>query len=107
MRFAVGLETDDYSSLVFKRFARAPFFGIIDTVTKQYSIVANDFFDSKEHAGKLAVDMLCSECNISCFIAFELGLKVQQLAKKMNVQQIILNNDKQTFDQILSLLKVE
>lgn len=106
MIVALPVQNSSKDALVSKRFARSPFFVVINTADKTFEYVENPYVAAVKGVGKSVVDYLEQNYNVTALIAFELGLKVQKLAHKRSMQQIILHADGQSFTDILKLMKL-
>lgn len=107
MKIAIPIETKQKSSIVSKKFARSNFFALVDKEGGSYDLIENPFRDLKMGVGKKLLNLLVEEHHINVLLAFELGLKVQQMATEANLQLIIISEKKQTLKQLLNYLQVE
>lgn len=107
MKIAIPVETKQKSSIVSKKFARSNFFAIVDQELKSYEYMENPYKDLSMGVGKKLLNLLVEEHEINILLAFELGLKVQQMATEANLQLIIINEKRQTLKQLLAYLKFE
>ncbi len=106
MIYALPIDSDSPQAAISTRFARTPFFAIINKAAGEYKIIANPFFETKKKTGQNVMQLMESQ-NISALIAFELGLIVQQMANKKRMQLIILNQKNKKLNEILELLKIQ
>ena len=89
------------------KFARSPYFVLVDKSHKTYRFVENPFANDEKGVGPKILTLLCQDNGVDTFIAFELGLKLQQLAKTKGLQFIILNENNKTLGDILKLMGIE
>ena len=106
MKIAIPILSDSPDAVICPRFARSPFFAVADTAFAAYEIIENSYYDKKTGAGKSIAHQLVSVNRVNAFLAFELGLKVQQYANENKIQLIILNNRKMNLQDILKLMKI-
>ena len=107
MKIAIPIDTKQKSSIVSKKFARSSFFALVDKENKSYELIDNPFKDLNLGVGKKLLNLLVQDYNTDTLLAFELGLKVQQMATAANLQLIIISEKRQTLKQLLAYLKVE
>ena len=103
---AIPIENDSKQSLISKRFGRSEFFAIVYSKAKEVRIIANPCFELKTGTGNCLADHLRQSFGVDTFIAFELGWKIQQLAYKMDIQIIVLDNKNKFLTDILNYMKI-
>lgn len=84
MKIAIGLEENNYNSQVDRRFGRASFFILIDTVTNNYEIIENEAKDEPTGAGLKVVKNLVN-LGVEEIIAGEIGPKAAVLIEEFNI----------------------
>lgn len=84
MKIAIGLEENNYNSQVDRRFGRASFFILIDTVTNNYEIIENEAKDEPTGAGLKVVKNLVN-LGVDEIIAGEIGPKAAVLIEEFNI----------------------
>ena len=107
MKIAIPIETKQKSSIVSKKFARSHFFALVDKELKSLELIDNPFKDLSMGVGKKLLNFLIESHKVDTLLAFELGLKVQQMATETNLQLIIISEKRQTLKQLLGFLQVE
>ena len=103
MKIAIPVQNNKYESKVSLTFARSPWFAVWEKKSGKIDFITNPYQQKKSGAGNLAFEMLITENEANTLLAYELGLKVQQLAVKNQIQLIIINNRNQTLSGILQL----
>lgn len=101
---AIAIKDNNIDSEICLRFARSRFFAIINTSTETLSVIENPYLELKKAAGYKLVEMLINDYNVTAFVAFEIGLKVQQLAAEKNIQLIVINKTQHTLSYILKMM---
>lgn len=107
MKIAIPIESNLKSSTISKKFARSNYFAIIDKELKSVEIIENPFKELNLGVGKKLLNLLRTKHKVDTLLAFELGLKVQQMANEALLQLIIINEKRQTLKQLLAYLKIE
>lgn len=107
MKIAIPVEAESKHSKLSLKFARSPFFAIVDRENAKVEIVANPFFEERFEVGKKLLKWLIEHYQVNTLLAFELGIKVQQKANEAKMQLIIINEKKQTLKQLLLHLKID
>lgn len=107
MKAVLPIQTDSVEGLISLKFARSKFFALIDRDKRAYEIIESPFAKDQKNVGKNVFTFLIEEKKVDTFIAFELGLKVQQLTTKKKIQLIILNEKDNTFKNILQYMKLD
>ncbi len=102
---AIPVESDRSDAVLYTKFARSPFFALTDSANGNSRIVANPFFGNTQGAGAAVVAFLVDEHGVNMFIAYELGLKVQALAHKRKLAQIILHSEHHNLASIYTMIK--
>lgn len=103
MKMVIPVQSNDWESKVSLTFARSPWFAVWEKPSGTLDFIANPHRQEKTGVGSLVFDLLITEKKANTFLAYELGLKVQQLAVKNKIQLIIINNRNQTLSDILNL----
>ncbi|MDA3930230.1 MAG: hypothetical protein PF541_14870 [Prolixibacteraceae bacterium] len=107
MRIVIPISDKSKTSTVSKKFARSPHFAVVDKTDRTVEVIENPYADLNLGVGKKLLNWLTKEYKVDTLLAFELGLKVQQLANESKMQLIIINEKKQTLKQLLSFMKIE
>lgn len=84
MKIAIGLEENNYNSQVDRRFGRASFFILIDSITNNYEIIENEAKDETTGAGLKVVKNLVN-LGVEEIIAGEIGPKAAVLIEEFNI----------------------
>lgn len=84
MKIAIGLEENNYNSQVDRRFGRASFFILIDSITNNYEIIENEAKDEPTGAGLKVVKNLVN-LGVEEIIAGEIGPKAAILIEEFNI----------------------
>ncbi|MDO4589116.1 MAG: NifB/NifX family molybdenum-iron cluster-binding protein [Fusobacterium sp.] len=84
MKIAIGLEENNYNSQVDRRFGRASFFILIDSITNNYEIIENEAKDEATGAGLKVVKNLVN-LGVKEIIAGEIGPKAAILIEEFNI----------------------
>jgi len=105
VRIAVPISKNNNGAEISARFSRSPYFAIIDKELNKTEIIENCYFDQKFGAGKAIVEHLEKKYNVGSFAAFEIGLKVQQIASDKKIQLIILHTQVKTLLQLHTIIK--
>ncbi|MBN1952496.1 MAG: NifB/NifX family molybdenum-iron cluster-binding protein [Bacteroidales bacterium] len=92
MRIAIPVREAAEDSGLSLKFSRSPWFLIIDREKNTRETIRNPYAEEKVMAGSRIFNMLINEMKVDTFMAFELGLKVQQMAVKNKIQLIITDN---------------
>lgn len=107
MKFVIPVETEKRNSLLSKKFARSKYFAVVDKELKTIEVIENPYCDVNMGVGKKLLNWLLTEHKVDTLIAFELGLKVQQLANQFQLQLIIINEKKRNLKQLLAFMKID
>lgn len=89
------------------KFARSPFFALVNREFNTYRFIENPFAEDEEGVGTKILTLLYDENAVVSLVAFELGLKLQQYAKSKGLQFIILNENNNKLADILNLMELE
>lgn len=84
MKIAIGLEENNYNSQVDRRFGRASFFILIDSITNNCEIIENEAKDEATGAGLKVVKNLVN-LGVEEIIAGEIGPKAAVLIEEFNI----------------------
>lgn len=106
MKIAIPVESNSRASFVSRKFARSNFIAVVDQEQNACDIIENPFKDLSMGVGKKLISLLVDTYKIDSLLAFELGLKVQQLATGLDLRLIIINEKKQSLKQLLKHLQV-
>lgn len=107
MNYAIPIDSNKKTALISKKFARSDYFAIVNKEQRTYEIIENPYKELKLGVGKKLLKLLAEQHQVSTLVAFELGLKVQQMANESKLQLIVLSEKRQTLKQLLTYLKVE
>lgn len=89
------------------KFARSPYFALVNRETSNYRVIENPFVEDEKGVGLKILSLLCDDNAVNAFVAFELGLKLQQHAKAKGLQFIILNEKNNKLKDILKMMGLE
>jgi len=103
IKMAIPVQNKTYESKVSLTFARSPFFAVWEKGSDDVDFITNPYRKDKAGVGSLIFELLITEKEANILLAYELGLKVQQLALKNKIQLILINNRNQTLSDILKL----
>lgn len=104
---AIPVMNDNKEAQLSLKFARSPFFALVDREFNTYRFIENPFAKDEKGVGPKILTLLCEENAVGSFVAFELGLKLQQHAKSKGLQFIILNENNNKLVDILKLMGLE
>ncbi|MGF7138989.1 NifB/NifX family molybdenum-iron cluster-binding protein [Roseimarinus sediminis] len=107
MKLAIPVTGTQLENGLSLKFARSKYFALIEKETHQIEWVENPYFDEDKKVGEHVFSWLTSGLGVDTLLAFELGLKVQQLASASNLQLIIISEKKRTLKQLLRLMQLE
>lgn len=105
MTIAIPLKDKTQNSALSLRFARAKYFAIINRNQHLMEIIPNPCLGISVQAGKCTIMYLTTRKNVDTLIAYELGLHVQQIAQKNNLQLILINEKNNSLNKLLKLMK--
>ena len=103
---AIPIENRTMNSNISTKFARSMFYAIVNTNNNIIEFTKNNFVNEKTGVGKEIIKLLTNKYHVNSLIAFELGLKIQQIACEKKLQLIIVNKKNHTLDQLLKLMNV-
>lgn len=106
MKICIPILSNNKKGQVSPTFARSSYFAIIDQQLDKVEIISNPFLNVKQNLGNKLINWLLNEYNVDTLLAFELGVKVQQIANEHQMQLIIINEKNQTLKQLLEYLKI-
>lgn len=106
MLAVVPIKENKNDAQISTRFARTPYFAIINTELNWVNILDNPYSKESSSTGKIILEWLTTKHKVDTLIAFELGIKVQQLSKAKKLQLILIDNKNRTLQKILDLLKI-
>ncbi|MBN2261340.1 MAG: NifB/NifX family molybdenum-iron cluster-binding protein [Prolixibacteraceae bacterium] len=106
MIVAIPVSENNVKGTVSTKFSRSPYFAIVNKEEKKYEFVINNYIDEIEGVGKKLFAWLMKSYGVNTLLAYELGIKVQQLADEQNLQLIIINDESMTLEKILQYLGV-
>ena len=106
MKLAVPITQNSADAKIADKFSRCPYFALIDKQKGNLSIINNAFNEQKSGAGPAVAKYLVTSQKVTAFMAFELGLKVQQWTYKNKIQLILIDDKKITLKDILNLMKI-
>lgn len=104
MKIAIPVKKNSHKSEISPKFARSPYFALIDSLTGTTEFVANPHLCKQTKTGVHVFELLVENNKADTFLAFELGLRIQQMAVKKNLQLIIINHKNKSLNQITELL---
>lgn len=104
MRIAIPVSDNSDNPDLSLRFGRSPYFAIISENPKQHLIIENPFLNYTTGIGKALKELLINKYKIEMFVAYELGLKIQEIASKKNIQLVIINTKNKTLEELKKLL---
>lgn len=104
MIVAIPVSDKSLKGTISAKFSRSPYFAIVNKEEKKYEFVVNSYIDENEGVGKKLFAWLIKLHGIDTLLAYELGIKVQQLADEQNLQLIIINDESMTLKKILQYL---
>ena len=107
MKLAIPLNENNKNSVIAIRFARAKYLAIVDKEQNLVDILPNPCQGISTQAGKCIIHYLITRQEIDTIVAYEIGLKVQQIAQKNNIQLILINEKNKSLNQLLSMMKIK
>ena len=87
-----------------KRFGRAEWFCVLDSMTKESRFIKNEFTDSNHGAGTKVAELMI-ELKVDKIISGDFGPKAKELLEKVNIQMVILQ-DSTTIKEIVDRIVV-
>lgn len=106
MVLAIPIIEKDVKSFVSTKFARSNCFAIVNKEDNRFDLIINKFSNEQTGVGKKLFAWLTDEYKVDTLLAYELGIKVQQLAHQNNMQLIIMNDDQVKLEKLLAYLNV-
>ncbi|MDD4529509.1 MAG: NifB/NifX family molybdenum-iron cluster-binding protein [Bacteroidales bacterium] len=103
MKVAITSTGNTPESKLDSRFGRCSYFVIYDTDTKEMEFVINPNKDANEGAGPASVKLIASY-KVEKAISGEFGFKIKSLMNEINIQMIIIQEEK-TIKEIVDMLK--
>ena len=103
MRYVIALTEN--KKTISRVFARAPFFAIIEKGSTFTEVLENPFFEQTKGVGGKIVEFMVTVKSVSCFIAYEFGLKLKDAGDEHNVQFIVLSKRYKALNDIDELIK--
>jgi len=104
---AIPVMSDKKEAQLSLKFARSPFFALINREVNTFRFIENPFANDEKGVGPKILSLLCEDNAVDALVAFELGLKLQQHAKTKGLQFIILNENNNKLIDILKLMGLE
>lgn len=104
MRIAIPIETNKSGAAISQKFARSKWFAIWDTQTNSYNFLNNPYFEDKVQVGENVVQILAKE-NVKQFVAYEIGLRLQNIASKRLIQLVLIPYRLKMLKDIIQLLE--
>jgi len=101
---AIPIQTDSYDSSICLKFARSRYFAILNKSAKNIEFIENPFYKLEKGAGKKIVELLIDTHNVSAFVAYELGLKVQQIAIKKNISLVMISEHHKQLNDLVQMM---
>ncbi len=102
MKIAITSRSNNIDSLVDPRFGRCAYFAFYDTESKALEFVENTGKNAEEGAGPAAAAFAANR-GVSKIISGEFGFKIKEMLKELNIQMIIMKEDK-TIGEVVGLL---
>lgn len=102
MKVAITARNNSTEALIDQRFGRCAFFAIYDTESKKTEFIENSAKDAEEGAGPAAVGIVANQ-GVEKIISGEFGFKIKSMLTDLNIQMVMLKEDK-TIDEIIGLL---
>ncbi len=102
MKIAITSRENSAESLVDPRFGRCAYFAFYDTESKELEFVENTGKNAEEGAGPKAVAFVANK-GVGKIISGEFGFKIKDMLKDLNIQMIIMKEDK-TIKEVIDLL---
>lgn len=106
MKIAVPIEVNNSDATITSRFARSPFFALIDEMTGHIDFIENRYCKIQNGIGKEVVKFLV-EHGVDTFLAYEIGLKIKQFSVEYKIQVIQLHEKNKTLQSIIQLLDIK
>lgn len=106
MIIAIPIEQMSLKSKISTKFARSNYFAVVNKLDKNYTIIQNPYIDENVRVGQKLIDWLSADYDVDTLLAYELGLKVQQLASQKEMQFILVENESLTLEKLLTYLQI-
>lgn len=106
MIIAIPIEQMSLKSKLSTKFARSSNFAVVNKLDKNYILIKNPYADENVGVGQKLIDWLLADYGVDTLLAYELGLKVQQLASQKEMQFILVENELLTLEKLLSYLQI-
>lgn len=106
MKAVIPLDTKSQSSMIAKHFARARYFGFIDSINSSVEILPNPCLGMLNQAGKCAWLYVTNRQKIDTVIAYDMGFHILHMIQNQNIRIILLNNKQQRLTQVLKLMEI-
>ena len=106
MKMGLPVIHKNKSAKISHLFARSEYFAIIDKTNKTYEIIENPYFKMDAGIGQSVTELLLSH-DVRAFIGYEIGLNMQQIAKKQKIQLIVIKPNFTKLEQVLELIKIK
>jgi predicted Fe-Mo cluster-binding NifX family protein len=107
MTLAIPIEDKTHNSDIALRFARAKYFAIVNKDQHSLEILPNPCLGLSVQAGKCTILYLTTRKNVDTLLAYELGLNVQQIAQKNNLQLILISEKRKSLNQLLKIMNIK
>ncbi len=104
MRIAIPVETNKAGAAISQKFARSKWFAIWDTLANSFNFLNNPYIEDKLQVGENVVQLLANE-NVKQFVAYEIGLKLQNIATKQLIQLVLIPYRLKMLKDIIQLLE--
>lgn len=105
MKVAIPIEKDSTWSKISQRFARSPFFAIVDTKKQSVEYIRNPYLQDVQGTGIHIAELLFFENKVKAIITYDIGLHIQQITNEKKVQLILIQSRIKKLDRILKLMK--
>ena len=103
MKIVITSQGNTLDSIIDPRFGRCSYFAIFDTETEKVDFVENNNKDAAEGAGPASVAFVANKEGKK-IVSGEFGFKIKGLLNELNIQMIIIKEDK-TISEIVELIK--
>lgn len=103
MKVAIASSGNTVESLVDERFGRCSYFALFNSDSGETKFYVNDSKNATEGAGPAAVRFIAN-LEADKIVSGEFGMKIKSLLNDLNIQMIIMKQDK-TIEEVISLLK--
>lgn len=103
MKVAITCREARKEALIDQRFGRCAWFALYDTETQELEFVQNTAKDAESGAGPAAVAVV-AEHRVAKVISGEFGPKIKQMLMELNIQMVMVKEDK-TVEELIRVLK--